>query len=82
MDDLYYIGLDIHKKTISYCVKKVDGTVVQQGAIAAERKALPAWMAGLPGPWCGAMEATGLIRDRAPIVFRKIIGALSLIAAA
>ncbi|MCX5846801.1 MAG: IS110 family transposase, partial [Deltaproteobacteria bacterium] len=55
---IYYIGMDIHKKTISYCVKKIDGTMVQQGKIAAERKALHEWMAGLPGPWCGAMEAT------------------------
>ncbi|MDD4531747.1 MAG: IS110 family transposase [Candidatus Pacebacteria bacterium] len=58
MDVLYYIGLDIHKKTISYCVKKIDGTIVQQGKIAAERKALQVWMVGLPSPWCGAMEAT------------------------
>jgi transposase len=58
MNTIYYIGMDIHKKTISYCVKKIDGTMVQQGKIAAERKALHEWMAGLPGPWCGAMEAT------------------------
>lgn len=58
MERLYYIGLDIHKKTISYCVKKVDGNVVQQGKIAAERKALLKWMEGLPGSWYGAMEAT------------------------
>jgi transposase len=58
MERLYYIGLDIHKKTISYCVKKVDGTIVQQGAIAAERKTLLKWIGGLPGPWLGAMEAT------------------------
>jgi hypothetical protein len=31
MSVMYYIGLDIHKKTISCCVKKVDGTIVQQG---------------------------------------------------
>jgi transposase len=58
MERLYYIGLDIHKKTISCCVKKVDGTIVQQGKITAERKALLKWMEGLPGPWLGAMEAT------------------------
>jgi len=58
MNTIYYIGLDIHKKTISYCVKKIDGTMVQQGKIAADRKALERWMLGLPGPWCGAMEAT------------------------
>lgn len=58
MERLYYIGLDIHKKTISYCVKNVDGTIVQQGKITAERKTLLKWMEGLPGPWLGAMEAT------------------------
>lgn len=58
MSIIYYIGLDIHKKTISYCVKGVDGTIVQQGKVAAERMALKRWVAGLPGPWIGAMEAT------------------------
>jgi len=58
MTNLYYIGLDIHKKTISYCVKQVDGKIMQQGKLAAERKTLLQWMEGLPGPWLGAMEAT------------------------
>ena len=58
MNAFYYIGLDIHKKTIAYCVKRVDGFIVQQGTIAAERKALHQWLEGLPGPWVGAMEAT------------------------
>jgi transposase len=58
MERLYYIGLDIHKKTISYCVKQIDGKIVQQGTMAADRKTLLKWMEGLPGPWLGAMEAT------------------------
>lgn len=58
MSTLYYIGLDIHKKTISYCVKGIDGTIAQQGTVASERMALEGWVAGLPGPWIGAMEAT------------------------
>lgn len=58
MERLYYIGLDIHKKTISYCVKQVDGKIMQQGKLAADRKTLLKWMGGLPGPWLGAMEAT------------------------
>jgi transposase len=58
MNAIYYIGLDIHKKTIAYCVKKVDGTLVRQGTVNAERKALQQWQSELPGPWCGAMEAT------------------------
>lgn len=40
MNAIYYIGLDIHKKTIAYCGKKVDGTLVRQGDVNAERKAL------------------------------------------
>jgi len=58
MNAIYYIGLDIHKKTISYCIKRVDGVLVQQGTVSAERKALQMWLAELPGPWYGAMEAT------------------------
>lgn len=58
MERLYYIGFDIHKKTISYCVKQVDGKMMQQGELAADRKTLLKWMEGLPGPWLGAMEAT------------------------
>jgi transposase len=58
MNTFYYIWLDIHKKTITYCAKRIDGSVVQQGTIAADRKALHKWMAGLSGPWISAMEAT------------------------
>lgn len=58
MTNLYYIGLDIHKKTISYCVKRVDGKIMEQGKLAADRKTLLKWIKGLPGPWMGAMEAT------------------------
>jgi hypothetical protein len=34
---MYYIGLDIHKKTISYCVKDTSGQVQQEGQIGATR---------------------------------------------
>ena len=56
MKRVYYIGLDIHKKTISYCIKLEDGTKVKQGEMAAERKALGQWISELPGHWKGAME--------------------------
>lgn len=35
MKKSYYIGLDIHKKTIVYCIKQQDGTVIGQGVISA-----------------------------------------------
>jgi len=58
MNTLYYVGLDIHKKVIAYCVKTVEGRLVTQGVVDASRKSLNEWVNGLPGPWIGAMEAT------------------------
>src|SRR3954454_13710511 len=55
---MYYIGLDGHKKTISYCVKDASGRIHQQGTVAASRTELDSWMKTLPGPWTVAMEAT------------------------
>ncbi len=58
MESIYYIGLDIHKKSIAYCIKSVTGATFRQGEISADRKTLREWLAELPGPWLGAMEAT------------------------
>jgi transposase len=55
---MYYIGLDVHKKTISYCVKDVSGRVHQEGKLGATRCELDDWMRTLPQPWTVAMEAT------------------------
>jgi transposase len=58
MQSMYYIGLDVHKKTISYCVKDGSGQIHAQGAIPATRFDLDHWMKTLPQPWTAAMEAT------------------------
>jgi transposase len=58
MEQLYYVGLDIHKRTISYCIKGERGEIVQEGRIAASRRELEQWRKELPKPWVGAMEAT------------------------
>lgn len=55
---LYYIGMDIHKRTIAFCIKKLDGTVIDQGTVAANRQSLKKWVQSLPTPWVGAMEST------------------------
>jgi transposase len=55
---MYYIGLDVHKKTISYCVKDAAGCVHQQGRIGSTRCELDAWIKTLPQPRTIAMEAT------------------------
>ena len=58
MKSIYYIGLDVHKKTIVYSVKKQDGEVVKQGSVKATRGDLREWAEGLDRPWVGALEAT------------------------
>ena len=55
---VYYIGMDVHKKNISYCIKTKSGEIVSQGNIASNRESLRQWVAGLPKRWIGAMEAT------------------------
>ena len=37
MQTMYYIGLDIHKRTISCCVKDGSGTIHAEGTIPATR---------------------------------------------
>ena len=58
METMYYIGLDVHKKTINYCVKEGSGRIYAQGSIPATRLTLDMWMKTLPRPWTVAMEAT------------------------
>jgi hypothetical protein len=55
---MYYIGLDVHKKTSSYCVKDATGRVLQEGRIGSTRYELDAWIRTLPQPRTMAMEAT------------------------
>jgi transposase len=58
MNVIHYIGLDVHKKSISYCIKTADGRIVREGKLQATRAMLRSWAEGLREPWCGAMEAT------------------------
>ena len=57
-ETMYYIGLDVHKRTISYCVKDAAGHVHQEGKIGSTRRELDAWIKILPQPRTIAMEAT------------------------
>jgi transposase len=54
----HYIGFDVHKKSISYCVKTADGTIVEEGRLKATRQTLRDWAGKRKQPWHGAMEAT------------------------
>jgi transposase len=58
MEPMYYIGLDVHKRKISYCVKDDSGRIHAEGSISATRLELDHWMRSLPQPRSAAMEAT------------------------
>ena len=55
---MYFIGLDVHKKTISYCVKDAAGRVHQEGKVGSTRRELDGWIQTMPLPRMIAMEAT------------------------
>ena len=55
---MYYIGLDVHKKTISYCVKDAAGKIYSEGKTGSTRRELDAWITTLPQTSMMAMEAT------------------------
>ena len=40
MDSMYYIGLDVHKKTISYCVKDAGGRRMVREAVGSAYRSL------------------------------------------
>jgi len=58
MNAIHYIGFDVHKKTISFCVKTAAGLIVEEGTLEAERTVLRCWAAARKRAWRGAMEAT------------------------
>ena len=47
---MYYIGLDVHKRKISYCVKDGSGKMHSEGSLPATRFDLDHWMKKLPQP--------------------------------
>jgi transposase len=55
---MYYVGLDVHKKTVSYCTKDAGGTVMAEGVVLANRPALGKWAGEIRAPWTAGMEAT------------------------
>ena len=59
---MYFIGLDVHKKTISFCMKDAAGCVLKEGKIGATRQELYTWLWTLPKPRTFAMEATNFYR--------------------
>ena len=43
MQPMYYVGLEVHKRKISYCVKDRSGAMHSEGSIPATRFDLDRW---------------------------------------
>lgn len=54
----YYAGLDIHKKTITICMKDKEGKIIRQSTIKARPQSIADWVAEAPKPFSVLMEAT------------------------
>lgn len=58
MNACLFVGLDVHKKSISWCAKRSDGRIFGQGSVKANRQSLSEWVRSFNEPWIGGMEAT------------------------
>lgn len=54
----HYIGLDVHKKVVAYCIKKSNGEKVDEGKLCSRPEVLHHWASNMNVPWIGGMEAT------------------------
>jgi len=54
MNAPHYIGFDIHKKTISYCVRSAAGEIVEEGVVPARRAELRRWASERSQPLAGS----------------------------
>jgi hypothetical protein len=43
MENMYYIGLDVHKRTISYCLKDASGRVFAEGSASCASARAAYW---------------------------------------
>jgi hypothetical protein len=63
---MLYSGIDLHKRTIAIHTLDAAGSVRRQANLPAEREAVTAYFATLPGPHQAVVECTGMwywVRD-------------------
>jgi len=58
MNNIEYIGLDVHKKSITTCSKNAAGEILEKRRIAASRQELAQWLTQRQGPFVAGVEAT------------------------
>jgi hypothetical protein len=53
MQSVYYVGPDVHKKSIRCCAKNVRGRIHAEGSIHAKHSDPDRWMKTILQPWTG-----------------------------
>ena len=54
----HFVGLDVHKQVVAFCVKTAEGKIVAEGTVKSTRAELDGWVKTVPQPWVGGMETT------------------------
>lgn len=56
----HFVGLDVHKQVIAFCVKTAEGRIEKEGTVTSTRLHLDGWMEQMPKPesWVAGMETT------------------------
>jgi transposase len=54
----HFVGLDVHKQVIAFCIKTADGTIVAEDKVKATRAELDRWLKTVPEQWVAGMETT------------------------
>jgi hypothetical protein len=74
MQPMFYVGLDVHKRAIRYCVKDGSGAIHSEGSLPATRFHLDRWMKTLPQRWSAAtLRQTYSVPSRRSERRRKIL---------
>lgn len=86
---MYVVGLDIHLRSVSYCILDERGHRVKEGRIVGGRSEVLAELSKLTGPWTACFEASGsygpwhdALKERAAKVVMAHPGKVRLIFAA
>jgi transposase len=56
----HFVGLDVHKQVIAFCMKTADGKIEAEDKIKTSRGELDSWLKQMPseGTWVAGMETT------------------------
>jgi hypothetical protein len=68
MNTVEYVGMEVHKKSISICVKLADGQIVKERRLKATQPELLKWIESRRLPWIAESAGTGVGATQEPDV--------------